>query len=248
MSGDRAERGLRERGPRELGGSMPSLPADVDEARTRLRMIDRRRGVRSLVAAGLGTVAVGAVAVVVALAVTMPPGPTPGPLSGSGTPGVIASGSSAASAGPTVPASAAPAVSPCHVAQMRAVIADGWGGAAGSVGAMLQLTNNGSASCVLSGRPGAVIEAGATTLVRAEPDAATGASVVLPPGKVAITSVRWSNWCLPRPSGGLAVRLLFADGVAVAVEPDPSAPDVAVPPCVGQGQASSLSTIDFQLP
>jgi len=68
MSGERLERGLRERGPRELGASIPPLPSDVDEARARLRAIDRHRGLRAL--AG-GVLATGATLATAAAAVVL---------------------------------------------------------------------------------------------------------------------------------------------------------------------------------
>jgi hypothetical protein len=235
MSGDRVERVLRERGPRELEGSVPPPPADVEEARFRLRMIDRRRGLRSLLGAGLGTVVVAAAAVAVAVAVTGPSGSAnlgSGDLPGGASP--------SATAGPLVA---------CGPGELRATAAP-WGAAAGSRGTTVTVTNVGAATCLLEAdRPGAQIRSASATIASAaaQPGSGTGLMAV-GPSESLTTSVVWSNWCGAAPSGSLSLRLVLANGSELAVMPDPSAPGVLVPPCMGPSGVNVLSTIDFERP
>ncbi len=235
MSGDRVERVLRERGPRELEGSIPPLPARVEEARSHLRTIDRRRSLRSLFGGGLGTLAVAAAAVTVAIAVTGPSGSTPsgaGDLPGHGSPSA-----------PTAPVVA------CGPGELHATAAP-WGAAAGSRGTTVTVTNVSAATCLIEAdRPGAQIRSASATVasVNARPGSGRGL-LALGPSDTLTTSVVWSNWCDAAPSGSLSLRLVLADGSELPVGSDPSAPVVLVPPCMGAGQPSSLSTIDFQAP
>jgi len=68
----------------------------------------------------------------------------------------------------------------------------------------------------------------------------------LDPGQKAATSVVWSNWCGAQPSGTLTLWLRLVTGM-IAVKPDATQPDLAVPPCNGT-EPSSLSTIAFYAP
>lgn len=241
MSGDRTERTLRERGPRERGASLPPLPADVETARSRLRVIDRRRSLRVLAGATLGTIATGAAAVLVAVAITSPSPVTPLATGSdhSATPGT-------ASETPRPSASTAPVVAACAPADLAAQ-AGAWGAAAGSRGTTVTVTNTSSVTCVLSGAPGARLSTASGTLATVAGQPGNGPALQLAPGDSVITSLVWSNWCDALPANPIAATLILPGG-ALAVTPDTGRPDVLVPPCMGANDVNHLSTIDFQQP
>jgi len=237
MSGDRLERGLRERGPRELGASIPPLPSDVDEARARLRAIDRHRGLRALAGGVLATgatLATAAAAVVLAMTLTAHPAPSPGLLPGG-------------SGSPTFTAAQSPSGAfACAPGDLSAV-AEAWGAAAGSRGTLVTVTNTSDLACSVSGSPGARLASGGTVLAETPVDPSTSKPLRLSSGSSAVTSITWSNWCDPVPSGQIDVTLLLTTG-ALPVTPDATSRDVLVPPCMGSSDRNVLSTIDFQRP
>lgn len=260
MSDDRIERALREKGPRELGGPpMVLLPDDLREARTRLRSVERGRRFRALVGGGLGTFAAAAV-VVTLVVLLLPPSPTslaPGAgASASSSPAaatadppvtVVATPSSAATPTPAATPVATPALALACAPADLAAVAGPWGGAAGSVGTMVTVTNTSSVPCTLSGRPGADLATASGTLVAVGGDPTSTVPQPLEPGGTLTTSLRWSNWCGSAPSGTISATLVLPAG-NLAVTPDAAQPAVPVPPCNGPGQPSSLATIDFQAP
>jgi hypothetical protein len=228
---DRIERELRQRGPRERGATLPPVPADLAAARVELSRLHRGRALRGAIGAGLGVLAAAAV-VVVAIAVAAT-GPRNGPQVGDGA---------------SVQPSASAGIGECQASSLEAT-AEPWGAAAGSRGTMVHVTNTGSVTCTLSGRPGASIGDARLMLV-VSTDGGTDPGVrpiELEPGQTALTSVVWSNWCGRELRGGGLSLTLRVGGDFLPVTPDASAPDILVPPCMGS-DPTSLSTIDFQRP
>ncbi len=251
MRGDRVERALRERGPRELkGAGVSPLPADVDEARARLRAVDRRRRFRSLAGGGLGTLAAAAAVIAVAVALTGTPKPAPGAgAGGSGTPSATAFSAAATPVPTATPAPTAPPssiVPACDPSSLSAT-AEPWGAAAGSRGTLVTVSNTSGVACSVSGSPGARLSSGGVSLAQTAPDPATSKPLRLSPGSSAVTSIIWANRCDPVPSGQIDVTLVLTTG-ALPVTPDPTRPDVLVPPCMGPNDRNTLSTISFQPP
>jgi hypothetical protein len=242
MSGDRTERALRERGPRERGASIPPLPANVEAARMSLRAIDRRRGLRSIIGAGLGTVAVATAAVVVAVALS---GPPPAATTGPGVPG--ASAAASAAPGTVAPsASPSPVVTACEPADLAATAGE-WGAAAGSRGVTVTVTNTSAVACLLSGYPGARLTNATGSLADAAGKPGNSPALRVAAGASVTTVVVWSNWCGSAPAGPIAITLDLPSG-QVAVTPDPAHGDVLVPPCMGPDGVNTLSTGDFTVP
>jgi Domain of unknown function (DUF4232) len=256
MNGDRIEHSLRGRGPREHGADLAPLPASITEARAQLGIIGRHRRL-PLVARAVATVGAAAAGVILAaLAGTwllggFQPGGTGGSVSVSSptatTPSLQVTPTPQATMAPTPQATAqpSPAVTACLASSLHAS-AQPWGGAAGSRGTTLTVTNSGTVTCTLHGRPGASIADASGAVLVSTAEAATPSDPVmrLAPGQSAITSVVWSNWCGTTPSAPMQVTLVIG-GQTLAVEADASAPAVLVPPCLGSA-ASSLSTIAFQ--
>lgn len=250
MSDKRIERELRAPGPRESFDRGRRLPADVREARLVLSEIDgRRNAVRVVVrvAAG-GLAAVAAVAVAMAIGASSQPGIVPG--GASATPQPTAPTTSTLSATPA--ASQAPSV--CAASNLRAV-ADPWGGAAGSRGTTVHITLVSGADCLLLGHPGARIVAADGSLVVASLDpgkrpdqpwveAGEQAVTISAQGSGTTVSVVWGNWCAADPSVPQLQLRLAVDGpqLPVATAPGDAIP---VPPCLGSGEPSNLSTYPF---
>ena len=237
MSGERLERGLRERGPRELGASIPPLPSDVDEARARLRAIDRHRGLRALAGGVLATgatLATAAAAVVLAMTLTTHPTPSPGLLPG-------------ATGSPTGTTAQSPGGSAACAPGDLSAVAEPWGAAAGSRGTLVTVTNTSDLACSVSGSPGARLASGGTVLAETPAHPSTSKGLRLSSGASAVTSITWSNWCESDPAQPIGMTLVLPGG-DLTVTPDPASPDVLVPPCMGSNDRNVLSTIDFQLP
>jgi hypothetical protein len=241
MSDERIERELRAPGPRESAGRGRRLPADVREARLLLSEIDgRRNAVRVVVrATEVGLAAVAAVAVAIAIGASSPLGIIPGGAS--------------ATPQPTAPA-ASQAPSVCAASNLRAV-ADPWGGAAGSRGTTIRITLVSGPDCLLQGHPGARIVAADGSLVIASLDPGKRPDQPwVQPGEQAVTisaqgsgttvSVVWGNWCAADPSMPQLQLRLAVDGpqLPVATAPGDAIP---VPPCLGSGEPSNLSTYPF---
>jgi hypothetical protein len=230
MNEDRIERELRQRGRRERMATLPPVPVDLAAARAELTRLDRGRALRGALGAGLGVLAAAAVVVAIAVAATAPRN---GPQVGDGS-----------SAEPTASAE----IGDCQASSLDAN-AERWGAAAGSRGTTVRVTNTGSATCTVSGRPGATIS-DANRMVGVSTDGGTDPGLrplELEPGQTALTSVVWGNWCAGDLRTGELTLSLEVGGDSLPVTPDASAPDILVPPCMGT-DPTSLSTIDFQRP
>jgi hypothetical protein len=130
-------------------------------------------------------------------------------------------------------------------------------GAAGSVEGSIDLTNVGSSSCSLTGRPTVSFQTAAGDPVTGDPITAEdgapwwkkdGASpppgwpvVTLDPGSSAAVSIRWSNQC-PQIDG--AVVWTISDGTS-SVQVDPSTTSL-VPPCNGSGEPTTLEVGPYE--
>lgn len=242
MMPDEIERALRHPGPREQGPGPAPLPADVAEARATLRQLGHGRWLRSMFGVAGGGLAVGVTAVATLLVVAALRSPTQAPL-GAGSSGAGAASPPAASVG----------VLACAPDQLLAT-SEPWGGAAGSVGTTVTVTNTGDVACTVQGAPGARITDGSgAAVVKATGEWQWKTVSLMPPpltlrpGDRAMTTIRWSNWCGAQPSEPLTASLQLVTG-ALEITPDASAPRVLVPPCNGADQDSSLTTIAFQTP
>jgi hypothetical protein len=113
---------------------------------------------------------------------------------------------------------------------------------------MVSVRNSGSVTCTLSGQPGAAIYADGEDVVHVTPHFGFSAPLVeLDPGDEAVTSVVWSNWCSDSSISPDSLTLIIT-GRGLRVRPDALQPEILVPPCMGQGEPTSLSTIEFQRP
>ena len=230
MNQDNLERALGERSPKEVGSGLRPLPADLHAAREELVRLGRGRGMRTVLATGAALAGVAAVSVGLAIALTRPAAPPSGGVGSEATPT------------PTPIA-----VQPCDVESLEAT-AEAWGGAAGSRGTTIAVRNIGSTTCTLSGQPGAAIYTGGEDVVHVMPRYGAGVpSLDLEPGDAAVTSVVWSNWCGDGSIGPDSLSLIIGQG-GLLVTPDAQEPEILVPPCMGQGDPTSLSTIVFQRP
>jgi hypothetical protein len=226
---DHIERELRQRGPRERMATLPPVPADLAAARAELTRLDRGRALRGALGAGLGVLAAAAVVVAIAVAAS---GPRNVPQVGDG---------------PSAQPSASAGTGECQASSLEAN-AEPWGAAAGSRGTMVHVTNAGSATCTVRGRPGATISAASGTVVSTDGGTDPGMRALeLEPGQTALTSVVWGNWCGRDLSRGELSLTLEVGGDSLPVTPDATTPDILVPPCMGS-DPTSLSTIDFQRP
>ena len=135
-------------------------------------------------------------------------------------------------------------------------------GAAGSVEGFLLMTNEGTTTCTLSGKPVlSLVQTAPESVSSGEPvivnvvDAApswqvNGASqppgwpvVTLEPGSAAAVSVRWSNAC-PQVSG--QVEWMVSDGnggTKIVVDPSRT---TLVPPCNGASEPSTLEVGPYE--
>jgi hypothetical protein len=129
-------------------------------------------------------------------------------------------------------------------------------GAMGSVEGSIDLTNNGEASCTLTGRPAVSIwnSQGREVAVQvtasepqwkanAEPQPQGWPVVSLQPGSAASVRVRWSNAC-PQLSGPVSWKIDLGNGAGTL---DPSSADASlVPPCNGPTEPSTLEVGQFE--
>ncbi len=129
------------------------------------------------------------------------------------------------------------------------IIATGgpWGGAAGSRGADITVTNRGTAACDLPSSPAvAIVDPGGNVLVQSLATGASGGPVSIGPNQAATFSILFGNWCSQSVSLPLQVRLALAGG-AVDIAGLAIATADALPPCNGPGQGPSLSATAWQL-
>ena len=136
--------------------------------------------------------------------------------------------------------SSGPKVGPCDPAPLAARIKS-WEGAAGSRIATVELTNRGTASCLLEAtdRPQLLDGAGTVRIDGQSP--ATTTHLTLAPGAVVTTLVEASNDCKPEPVPPIRIAFVFSDGRRLVAEPV-SPTDTTDPPCNGAG---SPATIDM---
>jgi hypothetical protein len=157
-----------------------------------------------------------------------------------------ASASPAASPSTTVESAAPPTdttVGSC-AADALDVSAGPLGGAAGSRGADVTVTNSGQAPCTLSLQPvvAAVDPVGSVFLQNRPALGANGPT--LEPGGTATFSVVMSNWCDADASLPIALRLVLAGGVvdigglSIATTDD-------LPPCNGPDQPPVMTATDW---
>lgn len=157
--------------------------------------------------------------------------------------GTTQSPSASATAGGTPAASmAAPSTGagPCAAADLR-VTSTGWGAAAGSRGADVMVENAGNGTCAVEGPRIAIVDATGTVVLESEGD--TGETVV-DAGSSTAFAFTFSNWCTPGPALPMQValrvgeELIGIDDLAIATTDD-------LPPCNGEGQPATLSTIPW---
>ena len=157
-----------------------------------------------------------------------------------------------AACGPTIgstpPAATEPPPATDATGEVRAcepadldVTSTGWGGAAGSRGADVIVVNGAPAACSLDGPRVAVLDADGTVLLESEGESS---EALLEPGASSAFSFTFSNWC--EPGSALPLQLALAVGGDLVVIDALAMPTVDdLPPCNGEGQPPSLSTIPW---
>jgi hypothetical protein len=146
--------------------------------------------------------------------------------------------------GPSSPSgSAAAEASACATDAIRAQ-SDGWGGAAGSRGADVVVTNAGEAACSLPPRPAiAIFDNQGQVVLQSRPEPG-GEPPTLDPGGTATFSFLVSNWCDQSATLPFHVTVVMADGpVGISGVPIESLDDL--PPCNGPGEPASASATDW---
>jgi hypothetical protein len=163
----------------------------------------------------------------------------------------VAASPSSAPSSPAVTASPASSPSPSAATGSRPCTADDvqadaseWGGAAGSRGADVAVTNRTGSPCVLPASPRVVMLSQSRIVLESKLGAA-GAGPMLVPGGSRGFSVQFSNWCDDSAQLPFRFALLLGVGSAKIGDLEVSTPD-QLPPCNGPGQPPSLSTDDWQ--
>jgi hypothetical protein len=112
-----------------------------------------------------------------------------------------------------------------------------WEGAAGSRIAHLELTNAGSAACVVESvaRPQLVDRSGTVLINGPSPTSSTPLSIG--PRGVLTTLVEAGNYCGPAPQLPVSVAFVMSDGKRVVAAPR-SATDTTIPPCMSSPGAA----------
>ncbi|HET7725980.1 MAG TPA: DUF4232 domain-containing protein [Candidatus Limnocylindrales bacterium] len=129
---------------------------------------------------------------------------------------------------------------PCEPADLD-VSSTGWGGAAGSRGADVTVVNGAAEVCSLDGPRVAVLDADGTVLLESEGEAS---EALLEPGASSAFSFTFSNWC--EPGSALPLQVALAVGGDLVVIDALAMPTVDdLPPCNGEGQPPTLSTIPW---
>ena len=226
------ERDLRTQGgPREEGYTPTRLPMTLEEAPVAGRVPSRLPRAGMLVGAGLA----GALAVAIAAGV----------FSGSG-PGVGATDSESPSAAATTTPSAATSTPAAGSGECTpedvSLVAEPWGGAAGSRGTLVTLTlAAGHEACTLGkGLAAEIADANGSVLVTtaaAEP----GGSVSLGPGASFTIGITWSNWCAAAPAAPVTLQLQMSGWESFVAVPVPTGGADPVPPCMGSTEPTVLS-------
>jgi hypothetical protein len=137
---------------------------------------------------------------------------------------------------------AAPAIGLCGPVDVSARITM-WEGAAGHRIADVELTNGGSAACVLPAvtKPQLLDGNGEVLIDGSSP--ASSPMIEVAPGAVLRTLVQAGNYCGPDPAPAVSVAFVLSDGGSIVADPV-SPTDVTVPPCLGP--AGSAGTIEMQ--
>lgn len=236
MTRDELERALRSTvDPHERAYRATSLPASVEEARRVQRSSRSPRAPWGVVRA------VAAVAVVIVAAVGITAGyrlVTRDAGSGTGE-GLVPT---VAPTSTSVPSGAPRA---CRAADF-AITSDPWDAGAGSRGTRVVFRAADSlGACVLGGQLTArIVDGGGEELVAADSDATP--SVTVTGGAQLEIGVAWSNWCGAAPTEPLELRVRFPSDSQEAALVPPAGTSILVPPCMGAGQATSLSVTRFE--
>ena len=231
------ERDLRtQHGPREEGYTPARLPMTLGEVPVASGVPSRLPRAAMLVGAGLA----GALAVAIASGAFSGPGPGVG-ASDSASPSASASPSPSAAA--STPAASTPAAgSGACGPQDVSLVAEPWGGAAGSRGTVVTLAlAEGHEACMLGkGLAAEIVDANGSVLVTtaaAEP----GGSVSLEPGASFTIGITWSNWCVAAPAAPVTLQLKMSGWESFVAVPVPTGGDDPVPPCMGSTEPTVLS-------
>jgi len=116
-----------------------------------------------------------------------------------------------------------------------------WDAGAGSRMSSVIATNTSQAVCVLGGSPRLILTASnGDQLVSTSVAGSPPVGVRVQPSKTATAALRFSNWCEPTDLSGVKLAVDVA-GDRNRGTVDFSANGISFPPCLGQGQASSMS-------
>jgi hypothetical protein len=129
----------------------------------------------------------------------------------------------------------------CHADDLSAAATGDAG--AGNRFATITLTNTSAAVCVLGGYPTVELRDGRGTALleaMAEPEQPIS-TVTLEPGQAASFDLRWVNWCGDSAGSVTATVTLPGDDA----DPLTVVDAIAIPPCLGEGQRSSLTVRPF---
>lgn len=224
MNDNDLERQLRtQAGPREEGYVPTRLPATLDEAPARLPSPFLRAAV--LVPA----VAAGVLVVAVAAAVLRGPATS------------VGGGNS------QLPSESAANAGSC-TAETLHVVAEPWGGAAGSRGVVVTLSAAAGTrwTCNVALDVAArITDSSGSVLVNGA--SGPGAEVTaLEPGRTYTVGIAWSNWCGADPTRPVTLALRLANMPSWIDVPSSSGGADPVPPCLGQNQPTNLSVTQLQ--
>jgi Protein of unknown function (DUF4232) len=231
------ERDLRtQRSPREEGYTPTRLPMTLGEAPVASEVPSRLPRAAMLAGAGLA----GALAVAIAAGVFSGSGPGVG-ATDSASPSAFASTSpSAAASSPaaSTPAAGSGACGPQDVS----LVAEPWGGAAGSRGTVVTITlAAGREACMLGkGLAAEMVDASGSELVTTD-TAEPGGSVSLEPGASFTIGITWSNWCGAAPAAPVTLQLKMSGWESFVAVPVPTGGADPVPPCMGSTEPTVLS-------
>jgi hypothetical protein len=127
------------------------------------------------------------------------------------------------------------------------LVAEPWGGAAGSRGTVVTVTlAGGREACTLGkGLAAEITDANGSVLVTTEA-AEPGGPVSLEPGASFTVGITWSNWCGAAPAAPVTLALKMSGwesfaAVSLAAVSIPIGAGDPVPPCMGSTQPTVLS-------
>lgn len=231
MNDQDLERDLRtQRGPREDGYAPMRLPTTREEALVASRGPSRLPRAVMLVGASLA----GALAVAIGAGVFSGAGPGVG-ATGSASPSADAT--TLPSAAASTPASGSGGCGPQDVS----LVAEPWGGAAGSRGTVVTITlAGGHGACTLNKALAAeMVDANGSVLVTS-PAVEPGGPVSLEPGASFTVGITWSNWCDAAPTEP-KLALMMSGWESFVTVPVPNGGADPVPPCMGSTEPTVLS-------